>query len=107
MAKKPGDAPVTHNGLNDVIGIGLMVFAALLVCAQLTFDPNDISFLTTHVNKPLRNLIGQSGAWTAWGSFFLLGGAAYLIPWLAGVFGVSYLFHFFGYLRERIAWSLL
>ena len=34
------------------------------------------------------------GAWLAWGSFALLGGAAYLVPWLAGIFGVSYLLHF-------------
>ena len=107
MAQKPGDAPVSHNGLNDVIGVGLILFVALpLVCAQWSFDPNDVSLLTTPVNKPLHNLIGLIGAWAAWGGFFLLGGAAYLIPGLAGVFGVSYLFNFFGYLRQRLAWSL-
>ena len=106
MAKKPGDAPVSHNGLNEVIGVVLMVFAALLACAQFTFDPNDISFLITPFNKPVHNLIGKSGAWAAWGGFFLLGGAAYLLPLLAGVFGVSYLFNVVGYLRQRRAWSL-
>ncbi len=108
MAKKPGDAPESHNGLNDVIGIVLILFIALpLLCAQLSFDWSDISFLTTRVNKPLHNWIGLIGAWGAYGSFCLLGGAAYLLPCLAGIFGVSYLFNFFRYLREHLVWSLL
>src|ERR1035437_2434703 len=108
MARKSGDAPNSKNGLNDVIGIVLILFIALpLLCAQLSFDRNDISFITTHLNKPLHNWIGLIGAWLAYGSFCLLGGAAYLLPLLAGIFGVSYLFNFFGYLREHIRWSLL
>ena len=108
MARKSGDAPSSKNGLNDVIGIVLILFIALpLLCAQLSFDRNDISFITTHLNKPLHNWIGLIGAWLAYGSFCLLGGAAYLLPLLAGVFGVSYLFNFFGYLRERLGWSLV
>src|ERR1017187_7368661 len=108
MARKSGDAPNSNRGLNDVIGIVLILFIALpLLCAQFSFDVNDISFHTTRVNKPLHNWIGLIGAWLAYGSFFLLGGAAYLLPLLAGIFGVSYLFNFFGYLRERLAWSLV
>ena len=108
MARKSGDAPSSNHGLNDVIGIVLILFIALpLLCAQLSFDINDISFHTTRVNKPLHNWIGLIGAWLAYGSFCLLGGAAYLLPLLAGIFGVSYLFNFFSYLRARIVWSLV
>jgi len=108
MARKSDDTPDPKNGLNDVIGIALILFIALpLLCAQWSFDLNDVSFVTTHVNKPLHNWIGLIGAWVAWFSFFLLGGAAYLVPWLAGIFGVSYLLNFFSYLRERLGWSLL
>jgi hypothetical protein len=108
MAKKSGEAPVSKHGINDVIGFVLILFVALpLLCAQLSFDINDISFITTRVNKPPHNWIGLVGAWLAYGSFCLLGGAAYLVPVLAGVFGVSYLLHFFGYLRERLIWHLL
>src|ERR1035441_2022035 len=97
MARKSGDAPNSKHGLNDVIGIVLILFIALpLLCAQLSFDRNDISFITTHLNKPLHNWVGLIGAWLAYGSFCLLGGAAYLLPLLAGIFGVSYLLHFFG-----------
>ncbi len=106
MSKKTGESP--KHGFNDVIGIVLILFIALpLLCAQLSFDLNDISFVTTHLNKPLHNWIGLIGAWLAYGSFSLFGGAAYLVPVLAGIFGVSFWFGFFGYLKERIGWSLL
>jgi S-DNA-T family DNA segregation ATPase FtsK/SpoIIIE len=102
MAKKSGDTPAPHNGWHDVIGIGLILFiAAPLFFAQLSFDRNDVSFLTTHANKVPRNWIGVIGASTAYDSFYLLGGAAYLLPWLAAWFGVSYLSSRFGGLRER------
>jgi S-DNA-T family DNA segregation ATPase FtsK/SpoIIIE len=106
MAKKSGETP--KHGFNDVIGIVLILFIALpLLCAQLSFDRNDISFLTTHLNKPVHNWIGLIGAWLAYGSFCMFGGAAYLVPLLAGIFGVSFWFGFFGYIKERLGWSLL
>ena len=107
MARKSDDASGPKNGLNEIIGIVLIALALLLLVSQWSFDRNDISFLTTHINKPLHNWIGLIGAWLAWLSFFLLGGAAYLLPWLAGLFGVSYLLSFFGYLRQRLVWSLV
>ncbi len=107
MARKSGDAPVPQNRPNDVIGVVLVLFIALpLLFAQLTFDPKDLSFLTTQVNKPVANWIGSSGAWIAYGGFYLLGGAAYLLPWLAGFFGISYFSKFPGYLREHLLRSL-
>jgi S-DNA-T family DNA segregation ATPase FtsK/SpoIIIE len=106
MARKSGDAPGSNNGLNEIVGIALLALALLLLVSQLSFDHSDISFLTTHTNKPLHNWIGLIGAWMAWSSFALLGGAAYLLPWLAGAFGISYLLSFFGFLRERLAWFL-
>ena len=108
MARKSDDASKSNHGFNDVIGIALILFIALpLLCAQLSFDPKDISWITTAINKPLHNWIGLIGAWLAYASFCLLGGAAYLLPLLAGIFGVSYLFNIFSYLRERLGWSLL
>jgi len=107
MARKSGETPGSHNGMNDVIGVVLILFIALpLLFAQLSFDVNDISYHGTHVNKSPHNWIGSIGAWTAYGSFFLLGGAAYLLPWLAGILGVCYLSKFFSYLRERLLWTL-
>ena len=107
MARKSGEKPAPHNGLHDVFGAVLLALAVLLLCAQLSYDPNDISFHTTHVNKPAHNMIGPIGAWLAWLTFAGIGGAAYLLPWLVGFFGISFLLSFLGYIRERIIWSLL
>ena len=102
-----GDDSHPKNGFNDVIGIALLALALLLLVAQLSFDRNDISFLTTRLNKPIHNWIGLLGAWLAWGSFTVVGAAAYVVPWLFGIFGAAYLLNFMGYLRERLRWSLL
>ena len=81
MAKKSGENSNAHskNGFNDVIGIALLFAALIILVAQLSFDKNDISFLTTHPNKSPHNLIGLFGAWIAYAIFFVFGGAAYLI----------------------------
>ena len=42
----------SHNGFADVIGVALLFAALLLLVAQFSFDHNDISFLTTQLNKP-------------------------------------------------------
>ena len=106
MSRKPGE---NHkNTFNDVIGIVLILFMALpLLFAQLSFDPKDVSYLTTNANKAPHNWIGLIGAWLGFAGFFLVGGAAYLLPPLLTAFGVSYLLNFFGYLRERLFRSLL
>ncbi|HVU28593.1 MAG TPA: DNA translocase FtsK [Verrucomicrobiae bacterium] len=104
MSRKTSDS---HHGLNDVIGLALLAAALLLVVSQLSFDHSDISFLTTQVNQPLHNWIGLLGAWSAFGLFYLLGAAAYLLPPLLALFGAAYLLNFLGYLRERLRWSLL
>jgi S-DNA-T family DNA segregation ATPase FtsK/SpoIIIE len=95
------------NGFGDIIGVALLAAALLLIVAQLSFDRNDISFLTTRLNKPTHNLIGPLGAYLAWGSFLPLGLVGYLAPVLLAAFGVAYLLNFFGYLREHLRWSLL
>ncbi len=105
MSRKTGED--SKHGFNDVIGLALLALALLLLVAQLSFDLNDISWRTTQLNKPIHNWIGLLGAWLAWGSFTVFGAAAYVLPWLSGVFGAAYLLNFMGYLRERLRWSLL
>ena len=61
MARKASESESTH-GFNDIIGVALLALALLLFVAQLSFDPNDIGFLTTKVNKPTHNWIGPLGA---------------------------------------------
>jgi S-DNA-T family DNA segregation ATPase FtsK/SpoIIIE len=107
MAKKSGDNSNSKNGFNDVIGVALLALALLLLVSQLSFDHNDISYLTTRVNKPTANWIGTIGAYLAWLTFVPFGIAAYLLPWIFAAFGAGYLMNFLDYLRERLRWSVL
>jgi DNA segregation ATPase FtsK/SpoIIIE, S-DNA-T family len=105
MSRRPASGP--GNGFADVIGVALLALALLLLVAQLSFDRNDISFLTTQANHSAHNWIKLPGAYLAWGSFLLLGIAAYLLPLVLAVFGTAFLLNFPGYLRERSRWSAL
>jgi S-DNA-T family DNA segregation ATPase FtsK/SpoIIIE len=92
---------------DDIIGVALLAVALLLLVAQLSFDPQDISFNFVGSNRITHNWIGTIGAYLAWIVFLPLGLAAYLMPLLLAAFGVAYLLGFLGYLRERLRWSLL
>ncbi|HEX4351108.1 MAG TPA: DNA translocase FtsK [Verrucomicrobiae bacterium] len=107
MARKPGDAPAPHNGLNDVIGIALFVLALLLLVSQLSFDRYDLASVRVPPNKDTHNWIGIFGAYFAWSTFLPLGIAAYLLPWLFTAFGVGYVSQTFSFLRERVRLSIL
>jgi len=104
MSRKSSNS---HNGLADVIGVALLAAALLLLVAQLSFDPHDISFNFVSANKTTHNSIGALGAYLAWIVFLPLGLAAYLMPALLAAFGAAYLLNFLGWLRERLRWSLL
>ncbi|HEX5400607.1 MAG TPA: DNA translocase FtsK [Verrucomicrobiae bacterium] len=95
------------NGLADAIGVVLLALALLLLVAQWSFDPNDISFHTTQVNQSTHNWIKLPGAYLAWGSFLLFGVAAYVLPFVFALFGVAFLLKIPAYLRERTGWSVL
>src|ERR1019366_6617986 len=107
MARKSGDAPSSNRGLNDVIGIVLIVFAALLLLSQLSFDRHDLAFYVEPHNKHAHNLIGPMGAHFAHWFFMLLGLGAYLLPWISGLFGVAFLTRWLSFFRERVRWCLL
>jgi S-DNA-T family DNA segregation ATPase FtsK/SpoIIIE len=95
-----------HQGWNDVIGVALLALALLLFVSQISFDRNDISFITTRPNSPAHNWIRLPGAYLAYASFFMLGVTAYILPWLLALFSVSYFVRFLSYLRECLWWSL-
>ena len=97
----------SDNSFGDVIGVALLAVALLLLVAQLSFNRNDVSFLTTQVNSSTHNWIKLPGAYLAWASFLFLGIIAYLLPFVLAIFGVAYLLNFLGYLRERLRWSVL
>jgi S-DNA-T family DNA segregation ATPase FtsK/SpoIIIE len=94
-------------GLDDIIGIVLLLAAFLLLLAQLSFDPHDIGYLYRPPMHPAHNWIGTIGAYLAWWVFLLFGVVAYLLPPLMAIFGAAYLLGFLSYLRDRLRWSLL
>jgi S-DNA-T family DNA segregation ATPase FtsK/SpoIIIE len=105
MARKTGGE--SSDGFHDIIGVALLAFTLLLVVAQMSFDRGDLGFLQSPPNKPAHNWIGPFGAYLAYFFFSLLGLAAYVLPFVLGLFGLAYLFNFFGYLRRGLWWSEL
>lgn len=104
MAKKTGNAPGSHNGLDDIVGFVLLAAALLLLVSQLSFDRYDLPFYKEPHNKHVHNLVGPIGAHLAHWSFFIFGLGGYLLPWIFGLFGVSYLFGLLSFYRERVYW---
>src|SRR5581483_9902960 len=106
MARKASDSE-SARGFDDIIGVALLAATLLLLVAQWSFDRHDISLLNTPPNHPTHNWIGPLGAYIAWASFLPFGVVGYLVPLMLAMFGVAYLLDFLGYLRRRLAWSLV
>jgi S-DNA-T family DNA segregation ATPase FtsK/SpoIIIE len=90
---------------DDLIGCSLLVIAVLVFIAQISFNRYDLSFISTPPNHPVHNWIGIMGAYLAFLVFFLLGTAAYLLPWLLAAFGLSRLLDAMAHLRRHNWWS--
>ncbi len=80
MARKASANSESSRGFNDIIGVVLMCFAALLLAALLSYHPRDVSANAVPPNPSVRNWIGPFGAWLAYYWFFWVGAAAYLLP---------------------------
>ena len=107
MARK-GSHSVTHvRGFSDIIGITLMALALLLLVAQLTFHPHDVSSNRVPPNETIHNWIGAFGAWTANAFFSLFGAGAFVLPILMVAFGIGYLFEFLSHLKRRWGWAVV
>ena len=93
--KRPQKTVETSNTTqNDVIALGLIVFAIIHFLSLVTYTPGDlpadVSFSSQATpNSPEHNVIGPLGAFLAGYSIFIFGAAAYLIPtglfWFGGV----------------------
>jgi DNA segregation ATPase FtsK/SpoIIIE, S-DNA-T family len=90
---------------DDIIGVVLLVLALLLFLAQVSFSPHDLSYLSNPPNHPVHNWIGTIGANLAFVMFFLLGLAAYILPCLLVIFGLSRLMDAMAHLRRHNWWS--
>jgi len=108
MAKKATADSGGGNGkgeFDDIIGFSLLVLALLLFISQISYNPHDLSFLSNPPNHPVHNWIGKIGAYLGFISFFLLGMAAYILPFLLATFGLSRLLDAMAHLRRHSWWS--
>jgi len=70
-----------------VIAVALVVFISLL-----TFNRDDIKFLTSSPNISSNNIVGSVGAYLGWFFLFLIGYGAYAVPVFMLLGGITYLF---------------
>src|ERR1019366_3458019 len=99
MARKTAADYRSTRGFDDIIGVVLLVAAAMLLIAQWSFDARDISSHTVPPNSPTHNVIGSLGAYLAWIGFLFFGVVAYFLPALFAIFGAAFLLRFLPYLR--------
>ncbi len=76
--------------INEIKSIFLLAVALVIFISLLTFDQNDIKFLTSNPNLPKNNVIGFVGAYMAWVCLFLMGFGAYVIPFFIALWGVRF-----------------
>jgi len=73
--------------INEIKSIFLLAIALVIFISLLTFDQNDIKFLTSNPNLPKNNVVGFVGAYMAWVCLFLMGFGAYVIPFFIALWG--------------------
>lgn len=105
MARKASANGTGSRGLCDVIGLVLIALGLVLLLAQISFDRLDVAANRFPPNQTPHNWIGQAGASLAYFLFLAFGAGAFVLPFLAMLFGVGYLFEFFSYLKRRWAWA--
>ncbi len=78
---------------NDPIGIGLLILAAMLLLALISYDPRDLpswipGSLADENSNVTHNFVGVVGAILSWSGLWLAGWAIYLVPVSMTWFGV-------------------
>jgi S-DNA-T family DNA segregation ATPase FtsK/SpoIIIE len=107
MARKASTNSESAHGLNDVLGLALMGFAALLLAALLSYDRRDLSENALPTNASVHNWVGPFGAKMAYYWLLWVGAAAYEVPALLLLIGLGCFFTPFSYLRRRWLWTLV
>jgi S-DNA-T family DNA segregation ATPase FtsK/SpoIIIE len=76
---------------NEIKLIFLLAASLVVFISLLSFDAGDIKFLTSSPNISKGNIVGSVGAYLAWFLLFLIGYAAFAIPFFMALWGITYL----------------
>ena len=98
--KKATKAKVETRGSVDILGILYISFAVLLFGALGSYDAKDLAINAQPPNEVIQNLMGRFGAWAAYVSFFIFGGAAFILPVLLLGFGLAHYLPLLKYLSH-------
>ncbi len=98
--KKATRKKVDHRGSVDILGILYISFAVLLFGALGSYDAKDLAINAQPPNEVTQNLMGRFGAWAAYISFFIFGGAAFILPVLLLGFGLAHYLPILKYLSH-------
>lgn len=66
--------------INEIWGIFFLLLGLYTLASMAFFTPDDLAFFTSHPNKPVANVTGITGAYLAFGLFWVFGSSAFLIP---------------------------
>ena len=69
--------PDFRNNIWIVVWLGVSLF---FIISLISYEPNDLTFYTSHQNLQTANWAGIIGAWISGTCFFSLGLSAYSIP---------------------------
>jgi DNA segregation ATPase FtsK/SpoIIIE, S-DNA-T family len=86
--------PTRNRRLNEIIGMVVLVGAALLLLALASYTPTDPSFNTVGhyvTGRPARNWTGMVGAYFADAMLQLIGVAAFFLPLVLGRLGICWM----------------
>ena len=86
--------PTRNRRLNEIIGMVVLVAAALLMLALASYTPTDPSFNTVGryvTGRPAHNWTGMVGAYLADAMLQLIGVAAFFLPLVLGRLGVCWM----------------
>jgi S-DNA-T family DNA segregation ATPase FtsK/SpoIIIE len=87
-------SPTRNRRLNEILGLIVLVSAALLLLALVSYTPSDTSFNTvgTYVTgRPAHNWTGMVGAYLSDLLLQWIGVAAFLLPLVAGRLGICWI----------------
>jgi S-DNA-T family DNA segregation ATPase FtsK/SpoIIIE len=86
--------PTRNRRLNEIIGMVVLVGAALLLLALVSYTPTDPSFNTVGhyvTGRPAHNWTGMVGAYLADAMLQLIGVAAFFLPLVLGRLGICWM----------------